>query len=227
MSRRTYYSPLLTATLLCCTVAGAQAQVTPYDSLSAFQTASNTAVVVTFNAFTPKDTNVFIPPDPPYTEGGIAFLPIDSLPATPNLYVAAPGGACSGCFGVPLTQNVLTSSGNEHIDMTFASPPTAVGWDTYTNSFAPPVVTVYDASDNLLGTFTLTQAPRTLGFFGITSTIPIGRIDWLATLGGVEDTGLAQFRVGSLATVPEPGLLALLTGTAGFGAILLLRRRRR
>jgi hypothetical protein len=97
---------------------------------------------------------------------------------------------------VALASNVLTASGNEHIDITFSTAPTAVGFDTYTNKFDPPVVSVYDTAGQLRAQYVLIQAPECLGFLGTISNIPIGKVNWLATRGGEQDTGIANVRVG-------------------------------
>ncbi|MGD0139363.1 MAG: PEP-CTERM sorting domain-containing protein [Tepidisphaeraceae bacterium] len=201
--------------------ASARASVIIYSDLPTFQAASNTNVVVNFNAFPAFYTNYYIPPNAPYTEGGVTFTPVDSLPFAPNLYVETPSLPATSDLAVQNTENVLTASGNEHFDFTFSGSPTAIGFDTFTNGAAPPVVTIYDTTDDVLATINLSQAPDSQGFFGVTSTVPIGKIDWLATDGQIVNTGVADFRVGT--AVPEPASLSLL----GLGAVALLGRRRR
>jgi hypothetical protein len=170
--------------------------ITFYDDQMTFDANSSTSVTVTFDPFTPTDVPISIPPESPITLGGITFTPVDSLPAEPNLFVAIPGGLAAGFFAVPLASNVLTASGNENIDITFSTGPTAVGFDTYTNKFDPPVVSVYDTVGKLRAQYVLIQAPESLGFLGIVSNIPIGKVNWLATDGGIQDTGIANVRVG-------------------------------
>ncbi len=214
-------SPLALAGLgLAVVAAPIQAAVTIYSDLPTFQAASDTTVVVNFNAFPAFYTNYYIPPNAPYIEGGVTFTPVDSLPFAPNLYVETPSLPATSGLAVANTENVLTASGNEHFDFTFSASPTAIGFDTFTNDAAPPVVTIYDTTDDVLATINLSQAPDSQGFFGVTSTVPIGKIDWLATDGQNVNTGVADFRVG---TVPEPTSLSLL----GLGAGALLSRRRR
>ena len=194
-----------------------QATVTFYDNLAAFQSVSNSSVAVTFDPFTPTDTNI----SPTLTLNGITFASLD----TSNLYVASPA---KNLFGAPNTSNVLTSSGNEHFDISLSSAAQAVGFDTYTNfSTIKPIFTVYDTANNLIGTYTLTQSADTFGFIGVTSDIPIGKVDWLAHQGETQDTGIDNVRFVKAGAVPEPGSLALLTGAAFFGGSLLLRRRRK
>ena len=184
-----------------------------YDSLSAFQAASSTMVQATFEGFTPVDTLIFAP----IVEGTVTFTPgpTDYPNIPPNLVVASPSGSPSTYFGEPLTSNVLTVDGNENIDMTFSTPTTAVGWDSYTNKFADPTVSVYNTNNVLLAAFTLTQAPDTEGFFGVISTVPIGRINWLGVNGGIVNTGIDNIRTNS-APVPE------FSTTVSFGLLLLL-----
>jgi hypothetical protein len=170
------------------------AQVRFYTDLASFQAASTTSVAVTFEGFTPTNTNIFIPPEDPITLGGITFTPFEPT-VSPNLVVATAGQAL---FTAPPESNVLTVSGNENIDMDFSTGPTAVGFDTYTNPFNPPVVKVYGTQGNLLATYILTQAPSTKGFLGITSTVPIGKVNWLADRGGIRNTGIDNVRTGAI-----------------------------
>lgn len=171
-----------------------------HDTLASFQAASTTNVAATFEAFTPTETNIFIPPQPPISEGGVIFTPRDtSSPREPNLVVAIPGGGAeSTFFHVKLESNVLTVSGNENIDLTFSTATTAVGFDTYTNPYDAAVVTVYDTAGKVIGTHALSQPPDTRGFFGITSDVPIGKVNWLAERGGTINTAIDNVRVGNI-----------------------------
>ena len=196
----------------------AQAGTNGYTSLAAFQAASTTTMQATFENFTPVDSNYY----KPITEGAVTFT-------AGSLYVMPPGAAGRATqFGLALTSNVLTESGNEDITMSFSGPTTAVGWDSYTNYSTAPTVSVYDTNNMLLATFPMTQAPDTLGFFGVISSTPIGRINWLAVNGGAENTGLDNIRTNTGAPVPEAssvaslGLLLLL----GLGGIAVSRRRK-
>ena len=135
-----------------------------YDDKVTFDANSSTSIAVTFNPFTPTDTGILIPPAP-ITLGGITFTPLDPITAAPNLYVATPNGPAAPDFAVPLNSNVLTVSGNENIDITFSTAPTAVGFDTYTNKFDPPIVSVYDTGGQLRATYLI--LPReSFGFLG-------------------------------------------------------------
>ena len=197
----------------------AHAGTNSYNSFAAFQAASATTVQATFENFKPVDTNYF----GPITEGAVTFT-------ASNLYVATPHGPAAKDSGVALASNVLTETGNEDITMTFSGPTTAVGWDSYTNYSTAPTVRVYDTNNVLLATFPLTQAPDTLGFFGVISSTPIGRINWLAVDGAIQDTAIDNIRTGASAppAVPETssvvslGLLLLL----GVGAAAISRRRK-
>jgi hypothetical protein len=173
------------------------AMISFYDDQMTFDASSSTSVAVTFDPFTPTDENIFIPPEAPITLSGITFTPKDPITAAPNLFVATPDGIAAPDFGVKLESNVLTVSGNENIDITFSTAPTAVGFDTYTNKFDSPVVSVYDTEEKLRAQYVLiVQAPEKHGFLGIVSNVPIGKVNWLATRGGAQDTGIANVRVG-------------------------------
>ncbi len=166
-----------------------------YDDLVTFDANSSTSIAVTFDPFTPTDVPISIPPASPITFGEITFTPVNSLPTGANLFVATPGGRAAPFFGVGLESNVLTASGNENIDITFSTAPTAVGFETYTNAFDSPIVSVYDTAGQLRAQYVLIQAPKSLGFLGIVSDVPIGKVNWLATKGGVQNTGIANIRI--------------------------------
>ena len=194
----------------------ASAAVTFYDSMAGFLGASTSTLQATFEGFsTAADTPGIANP---YTEGSVTF----AHPS--NLYIAVPGGAAATLdFDVAPTSNVLTVSGNEDIAMSFGGPaPTAVGFTSITNQFAAPVVGVYDTANLLIGSYVLTQGPATIGFVGITSSVAIGRVQWVPTSGGVKDTALDNIYVGQ---VPEPSTWVLML--AGTALLLLTARRRR
>ena len=192
----------------------ASAQVTFFSSQVAFQTTSNTTLQATFESLL-NEGNI----NDPYTEGSVTFF------NPSNLYNARPGGpAAVNDFDAPVTSNVLTVSGNEDITMTFAgSAPTAVGFTSLTNRFDAPVVSVFDVFDVLIGSYVLTQAPSTVGFVGITSTVGIGSVRWLANRGEDKDTGLDNILTG-VNTIPEPATSGLMLVGLALAGIAFRRR---
>lgn len=117
--------------------------------------------------------------------------------------------------------NVLTSSGNQDITLSFSGPaPKVVGFDSFTNHFGPPVVSVFDTAHSLIGSFTLTQGPSTAGFVGITSSVGLGEVRWLGDRGQDKDTGIDNVRVST--PVPEPQSWALMM--AGLAVAGFVRR---
>ena len=79
-------------------------------------------------------------------------------------------------------------------------------------------VTVYDASNNLIGSTTSLADVTGANFLGMTSSVAIARINIFSTGGGAE--GWDNM---STYLVPEPASMIAL----GLGAAVLLRRRRR
>ncbi|MHB8744893.1 MAG: PEP-CTERM sorting domain-containing protein, partial [Sulfuricaulis sp.] len=79
-------------------------------------------------------------------------------------------------------------------------------------------VSVFDTSSLLIGNYILTQAPDSAGFVGITSTVGIGSVRWLANSGGIKDTAIDNVYVSQ---VPIPSTWTLMLGGAtllGFAA---------
>ncbi len=201
----------------CATIAAtpsALAQASFQNSFAAFQGLATTTLRADFEGLHTEGGIAN-----PYTEGGVTFRDPS------NLYLALPGGAAAVAdFDAPVTSNVLTVSGNEDITMTFTGPaPTAIGFTSLTNRFNAPVVTVFDTANTLIGTYVLTQAPSSVGFVGITSSVGIGSVRWLADRGGIKDTAIDNVYVG-VTSVPEPQTYALML--AGLAAMGGLARRR-
>ena len=156
----------------------------------------------------------------PVTNNGITYTGLAGTPQ-PNIWVASPGYTN---FGVkPTTSSVLTANGDEdfQFELAFDDPVTALGFDTYLNSFGPAVIEVYSA-EGLLGTFTLQHDPATIGFFGVTALEGIAKIRWTTTDVARINTGIDNIVTG--VAVPAPG--ALLLGSLGAGLVGWLRRRR-
>jgi hypothetical protein len=210
LSVRRFLPPSVIVFALSCFSPAANAQ-TQYSSLVSFQAATSTTLRSTFQSFTEGIRSS------PLTDTGVSYTVV-----TGQLYTAVPDGPASSVFGTTLQSVVLTAEGNENFDITFSGlNPTAVGFDVYTNNATAPVITVFDTSSALIGQFSVSAPINSLGFFGIVTTVPIGRINYLATNGGVINTGIDNVRVGVSAAAPEPGTLAFFVlgmGVFGIGS---------
>lgn len=186
-----------------------------YTDLASFDAASQTSLVEDFELVSPKNT-----PLPTLTTNGITFVGLAGIPF-PNVYVASPGFTN---FGVPVTtSSVLTANGAEdfRVELQLSSPSTAVGFDTYLNGYGPATIEVH-GSGGLLGTFSLSHDPTTVGFFGATANEPIYKMRWTTIGGQTVNTGIDNIRLGNV--VPAPGGLVLVS--IGAGVVGWLRRRR-
>jgi len=103
----------------------------------------------------------------------------------PNIYVINPS---------PLSNGALTANGDEDIDITPGQPRSALAFDISVNSFGPVVITVFDTGGELLGTTSV--LPGTLGFFGVTSTTMIGRLNFRSIMGAVQNSLLDNIYLG-------------------------------
>jgi hypothetical protein len=164
VSIKTKRSYIFAGVALAAAAHSAKAQITVFTDLASFQAAAPSATVKsTFEGFSTGEVGDI-------TDGGLSFANNGGGP----LYILDP--STGGTSPAPQSK-ILTANGNERFDITFgATTPTAVGFQTYTNSFAPPVVSFFNAANAQIGSVTLSQGPDTLGFLGVTSTVPIARV---------------------------------------------------
>jgi hypothetical protein len=195
--------------------APAAALVTTHVTSAAFAAASTTIAFADFENETAGYTAN------PLVSGGIRFTQLPG--GHPNIipYIAPPGGAGTN----PEAQsNVLEANGDENFRIELASNASfnAIGFNLYTNAYDAPVVSLYTPGGALIGSYTVPQAPHTLGYFGLTSTTAIGWAVMIVDRGWVENTAIDNVSIGS---VPEPASWAMLI--AGFGLTGAAMRRRR
>lgn len=204
------------AVLSCVLSIAASAAPTYYTDSAAFNATTQIGVFEDFENVTPKDTAQAF-----FTSQNVTYRGVGGN-QSPNVWVASAGYTN---FGVTETlSSVLTATGDEDfmIEMELASPTTAVGFDTYLNSHGPASIRIYGENDTLLGTYSLSHDPTLVGFFGVTSSEAIAKIQWTTVDGRSVNTGIDNVMIGSV--VPVPG--ALVLGLLGTGTVGYLRRRR-
>lgn len=195
----------------------ASAGVVTFTSSSAFQAAASITNSEDFESF----DQGFL--GNPFTTHGITFTQLAG--GHPNIipYVSNPGN-----LGNPFepTTKTLDANGDENFLIQLASGAsfTAIGFNVVTNQFGAPVVSLFDTGNVLIGSYTLTQAPNTFGFFGATSTTPIGSVTFIVDRGWVENTALDNVQIG--AATPEPATGAVFVAGLALAAGLLRRRSR-
>ncbi|MDZ4755585.1 MAG: hypothetical protein SGJ11_13945 [Phycisphaerae bacterium] len=187
--------PFAACTAVLCTGlahGSAAASVTMFTSEAAFDAATSTSIVVSFEEpewAVALGVSFF----GSIASDGITFVPISSPPVSaPNLFIAPPRQTNFCC---PLASQTLTSSGGEDIDLVFASPPRAVGFVCYANGGAPIVYTLTLAGGSEV-TLVSAQPPNTTGFVGFTSALPIEKLNWVSDFGEIINTGMDDVRVG-------------------------------
>jgi hypothetical protein len=135
-----------------------------------------------------------------------------------------------------LPGNEISTSSFENLDVVFATPVQAFGFDFVEPQFDPNVnasfvdstftITLLQNS-TVVGSFTFNVPNDTAAFVGAISTVDVTAVQIRETTGGIENEFFGQFYTASLAPVPEPAGWALwLAGLAG-GAAVLRRRRPR
>lgn len=197
--------------------ASARAQLTWYTSSALFTAGATAPVTADFEGLPYGAISSF-------TQGVVTFTSPGS-----TLFVTTPTGAARFDMSPRPASNMLVGNGPDDLLLTVAGGGTsAIGFDVATNAWAMPTVSVWDVANVFLGSYTLTQAPNTYGFFGVSSVTDIGSVRFVAVNGNIQDSGIDNVRVGVAApapvTTPEPTSLALLLTGASFVAI---RRRYR
>jgi hypothetical protein len=109
----------------------------------------------------------------PFVSSGIRFTQLPG--GHPNVipYIAPAGAA--GTVPEALSQ-VLEGNGDENFRFELANGArfNAIGFALYTNAYSAPVLSLFAPGGTLIGNYTVPQAPRQVGFFGLTSTSAIG-----------------------------------------------------
>lgn len=130
----------------------------------------------------------------PRTLNGVTYEGRAGSPS-PNIWVLDAGHS-------PLTGQALTANGDENIDITLSPPRSALAFDVAVNQFGPVTIRVFNQSGGEMAEFTRTAS--TIGFQGIVSDVPIGRVNFRSVLGAVRDSLLDNVRLAdSMPTCPE------------------------
>lgn len=170
-------------------VSAAGAYVTWFDSLASWQAATvDASVAVTFNEPVWPLNQALAGT---WTVGGVSFTGLAGAPF-PNIWVQT----AASPFG---TGNWMVANGDENIDIKPLTPPTALALDATANQFGPATIKVFDTAGAQIGT--LIVPTGTHRFVGITSYVPIGRVNFTSILGAVTDTGFDTIRLGTRASL--------------------------
>jgi hypothetical protein len=179
----------------------------PADQLS-FETSSVISIVETFDSVFPKDRELASFVSQKVTYAGVGGSRIGTVWGTSRPYDNL------GVVGPDAT--VLTANGNEDftIGMTFVGPITAVGFDTYLNSYGGATIEIenYDGWTAIASN----HDPMTVGFFAVTSSSPITTIRRTTVGGAIVNTGIDNVLLGILPT-PSGVLLGLIGGMGIMG----------
>ncbi|MFO0873647.1 MAG: hypothetical protein U0575_06700 [Phycisphaerales bacterium] len=193
------------------------AYVTWYTSFDAWQGETvEDVVAVTFN-------EPLWPVDQPlggtWTVNDVSFTGHAGEPF-PNIFVAD--------FGSPFgTGNWLVANGDEDIDIVPLASPTAFAFDAASNAFGTATIRVFDVDGAQIGMFVVPI--DTAGFVGVTSIVPIGRVNFTSVLGALVNTGFDTVRLATRASLlgdingdgvvngADLGLLVAAWGAAGPG----------
>ncbi len=209
-----------TITALCTNATNAAAATLNYfTNLSSFNAASSISAIDDFESGTPHEANGVRS----FVRNGNTFTANSN-----DVVIASPGYTN---FGTPITTtSILSANSNEDFTITFGTPNSAVGFDTYTNGYGAPTVRIF-GSGGLLGTYSVSQDSTKIGFFGVTASEAITSIRWTGVLGNLVNTGIDNLRTGSAnataTSVPEPSAVpGLLLGSALVVGVLRKRKQK-
>jgi hypothetical protein len=207
--------------------AGSALAVTTYDNLASFQAGTGAtsatgplpAIGITSSA-TIGSVTVQAP----------SWLTVDWITALPGYEIGVSNGAGN--------TNVPNGYYNDGIDVNFASPVYAAGFEfyqpttpgVYLNGCNVPVCvdSQYQVELKLgstsVGVFAWTPGKDKVDFWGVASSQAFNRMEIRETVGTDDNEFYGQFYTSSLAPVPEPSTSTLmLLGAAG---LVVVRRRR-
>jgi hypothetical protein len=200
----------------------AQATVTVYTSQSAFSAATTVTNNATFDGVPTGRLS-----SPVFSQDGVQITTLPGGHPTHTLYIVPSGSAL--VTPAP-TSAVLSSDGDENYDIRLTSGNTfgSIGFDVYSNAYAPRTVSLYAMGGGLIGTYTATQPANSLGFFGLVSTTAVAYITTTVDRGWVQNTGIDNVQIGALAAVPgavpESSVWTMMI--IGFGVLGASLRRR-
>lgn len=174
------------AVAVCAMWRPAEAVVTFFDSLAAWNAATaGQEVRVTFEEAVWPVNQILTGA---WTVNGVMFQGFAGTPQ-PNIYVAN--------FGSPFgTGNWLTANGDENIDITFGPPRTGLAFDAASNQFGSAFIRLFDETGGEIGALTIPT--NVVRYVGITSDIPIRRVNFSSVLGAIANTGFDTVRSGSM-----------------------------
>ncbi len=144
--------------------APATATVTAYSNLAAFQAATSTAHLATFEGLS------YGYAANPLVTAGLSFT---ALTGNSGNYVTPPNGLTSA---TQTNSASLAANGDENFAIAQADGAsfTSIGMDYVTNRYGPPSLSLYRPDSSLIGTFAITVGASQVGFFGLVSTEAVG-----------------------------------------------------
>lgn len=184
-----------------------------YTSKPAFDLVVGTSLLEDFESFAPKDVGLAS-----FTSNGVTYTAFAGTPSA-NVHVTSPGATAYGAgVAQPTTSSILTANGDEDFTAVFATPVSALGFDTYLNGLGEATLSVFNGA-SLLGSYVYAASVDTKEYLGIISTAPITSFRWTSTAGAVLNTGIDNISV----QIPEPSRLAWAIA----GILIVARRYRR
>jgi len=139
--------------------------------------------------------------------------------------------------------NALAISGNEDLDLAFATPVHSIGFQVHepTDPGAPPDATntgpgtfidsVFEVTlksgGSTVGTASFAPANDTLAYFGIWSTASFDSFEMRETSGGIENEYFGAFATGTTPVPLPAGGALLIAGLGALGGVAARRRGRR